>query len=194
MSEIEIKKEDGRVRYTKMRIRSALYELIQERSVEKITVTAICKRADINRATFYKHYLDVQDLIDKLQEETIQELSNKLNMAIENNPEDFIIDILKYLKANIDNQTIAGTLTMSTASSFTSKISSMIYQNFSTYMNSKITCVSDEDKNIVFAYIAAGCAGIIDYWIKGGYKESEEIIASKLTTITSSTINYLTIS
>ena len=54
MSEKNIKKEDGRVRYTKMRIRSAFYELLHEKSYDKITVTAICEKAEINRATFYR--------------------------------------------------------------------------------------------------------------------------------------------
>ena len=46
------KKEDGRVRYTKMRIRSAFYELLQKTEYENITVTSICDLAEINRATF----------------------------------------------------------------------------------------------------------------------------------------------
>ena len=61
MSDKKIKKEDGRVRYTKMRIRSAFYELLQKTEYEKITVTSICDLAEINRATFYKHYLDVPE-------------------------------------------------------------------------------------------------------------------------------------
>lgn len=191
MSEKNIKKEDGRVRYTKMRIRSAFYELLHEKSYDKITVTAICEKAEINRATFYKHYLDVADLVDKLQEETINVLAEKLNSATDTTAKDFIVDILKYLKLHMEDNNNAGLFASSTASTFTAKISRLIYLSFSTLLMPRIPDNADMDKSIVFAYIAGGCAGIIDYWAKSGYKENEEAIAAKLTTLASSTINSL---
>ena len=52
-------------------IRTALLELLQEKKFEKITVTDIVKRADINRSTFYAHYPDVMGLLEELLEETV---------------------------------------------------------------------------------------------------------------------------
>ena len=53
------KKQDARVRYTKMMIRNSLLELLRTKPIAKITVTEICEMAGINRATFYAHYSDV---------------------------------------------------------------------------------------------------------------------------------------
>ncbi len=52
-------------------IRQAFMELLKEKAFEKITVTDIVNRADINRSTFYAHYPDVMGLLDELQEEII---------------------------------------------------------------------------------------------------------------------------
>ena len=52
-------------------IRKAFLEILKEKSFEKITVTDIVKRADINRSTFYAHYPDVMGLLDEIQEEII---------------------------------------------------------------------------------------------------------------------------
>jgi len=52
-------------------IRTALLELLQEKKFEKITVTDIVKRADINRSTFYAHYPDVMGLLEELMEDTV---------------------------------------------------------------------------------------------------------------------------
>ena len=52
-------------------IRTALLELLREKKFEKITVTDIVKRADINRSIFYAHYPDVLGLVEELMEETI---------------------------------------------------------------------------------------------------------------------------
>ena len=45
-------------------IRQAFMELLREKRLEKITVTDIVNRADINRSTFYAHYTDVKALIE----------------------------------------------------------------------------------------------------------------------------------
>ena len=52
-------------------IRQAFMELLKEKTFEKITVTDIVNRADINRSTFYAHYPDVMGLLDEIQEEII---------------------------------------------------------------------------------------------------------------------------
>ena len=47
-------------------IHSALFDLMGEKPFEKITVTDIVKRADINRGTFYAHYANVPDVLQHL--------------------------------------------------------------------------------------------------------------------------------
>lgn len=56
------RKEDRRAQYSKRVIREALYELMQEMPAHKITVTELCRRADVNRSTFYAFYNDIDDL------------------------------------------------------------------------------------------------------------------------------------
>ena len=53
-------------------IRQAFLELLREKAIEKITVTDIVNRADINRSTFYAHYPDVMGLVEEMIEEAIQ--------------------------------------------------------------------------------------------------------------------------
>ena len=49
-------------------------ELLNKKEINKITVSEICKKADINRATFYRYYLDQYDLLDKIENEFLQDL------------------------------------------------------------------------------------------------------------------------
>lgn len=46
----------------------ALLELLDEKPLEKITVTDIAHRADISRGTFYLHYDSVRSVISELQD------------------------------------------------------------------------------------------------------------------------------
>ena len=76
-------------------IRSAFLELLREKPYEKITVTDIVNRADINRSTFYAHYPDVQGLVEQITGEIID---HSVEMAREMDIQDFIADPLPYLQ------------------------------------------------------------------------------------------------
>ena len=65
-------KTDARVRYTVHMIQNVFLELLKEKPVAKITVKEICEHAEINRSTFYKHYQDVYDLMEKLENEAVE--------------------------------------------------------------------------------------------------------------------------
>lgn len=55
-------------------IQEALADLLQEKPLDRITVTDLVKRADINRGTFYAHYTSIPDVIDHLIRQTFSEL------------------------------------------------------------------------------------------------------------------------
>ena len=70
MAERETKKpEDRRVKRTKKALRDCLFQLLDEKSVEEITVKELTAMADINRSTFYFYYKDIDDMIMQIQDE-----------------------------------------------------------------------------------------------------------------------------
>ena len=76
-------------------IRSAFLELLREKTCEKITVTDIVTRADINRSTFYAHYPDVRGLLEEIMGEAITystELADSLNIR------EFLEDPMPFLR------------------------------------------------------------------------------------------------
>lgn len=75
----ENKKIDRRVIYTKRAIRDSFISLQKEKPIEKISVTEICKIADINRGTFYSHYSDPYNLRECLQNELVQALEERVS-------------------------------------------------------------------------------------------------------------------
>ena len=62
----EVRKLDRRARYTRQTIRGTLLELMAEKPFSRVTVTELCKRAEMNRGTFYLHYLDLIDVLDDI--------------------------------------------------------------------------------------------------------------------------------
>ena len=64
MATIEAKKADRRVISTRSAIRKAFTDLLAETAYNKITITALAKRADVDRKTFYTHYSSVDNLLE----------------------------------------------------------------------------------------------------------------------------------
>ncbi|USL39182.1 MULTISPECIES: TetR/AcrR family transcriptional regulator [Priestia] len=77
-----LKKTDLRVIRTRKMIKESFIDLIQEKGYESITIRDITDNALINRATFYLHYVDKQDLVDKLIDEVFEELTDIINPCI----------------------------------------------------------------------------------------------------------------
>src|SRR5574344_1335446 len=69
---------DYRIRCTKCILREKLLEILNDKKIENITVTEICKKADINRATFYKYYKDNFDLLDTIKDDFAFELKSSI--------------------------------------------------------------------------------------------------------------------
>jgi len=89
---------DRRIKYTKKIIKDTFIELLEEKDLKKITVSEICKIADINRATFYRYYLDVYDLLDKIEEEFVTELKMASNDTDEYTIFSFSNDFYHFIK------------------------------------------------------------------------------------------------
>ena len=56
---------------TKSDIKEAFIQLLATKSLEDITISQLTKKAGVNRSTFYLHYLDKQDFLEQLKEETL---------------------------------------------------------------------------------------------------------------------------
>ena len=62
-------KEDLRVIRTRKLLSSTLLEMMEEESIEKISVIDLCTKAMVNRATFYAHFEDKYHLLSYALEE-----------------------------------------------------------------------------------------------------------------------------
>ena len=74
-----MKKTDLRVRRTNKMIIEAFIQLVEEKGYDQITVQDISQRAMINRATFYAHYKDKQDLYDTIFDFAIEAFTSVLS-------------------------------------------------------------------------------------------------------------------
>lgn len=99
-------KDDRRVKYTKLALRQSLLELLEEKPIGRITVKEICERADINRATFYAHYFDAFDLLEKIESSLIESIEARLDLSSNGDISASVKSICHTIKENQDICTI----------------------------------------------------------------------------------------
>lgn len=68
-----MKKEDLRTKRTRKMILEAFINLVEEKGYEHVTVSDIASQAMINRATFYAHFKDKQDVYDYIFKEAVEQ-------------------------------------------------------------------------------------------------------------------------
>ncbi|MCM3758006.1 TetR/AcrR family transcriptional regulator [Sporosarcina aquimarina] len=66
---------DLRVIKTKEALHNALLEVLDEKSLNAISISEICRRAKVNRGTFYLHYAQVEDLFEEYFKEITADLA-----------------------------------------------------------------------------------------------------------------------
>lgn len=87
---------------SRTKIEKTFVELLQTKKLHEITVSDICKRAPVNRTTFYAIYQDIYALADSIREDLEQ---NVMNMYQEEYAEGYNSnDYLKLFRHIYDNQ------------------------------------------------------------------------------------------
>ena len=80
--------EDKRIRKTKKFLKQSLIDLLENKPFDQITVTELCRQADISRITFYSHYDDKYALVDDISCDMLEIARDDFHrMQKENNPE-----------------------------------------------------------------------------------------------------------
>lgn len=60
-------------------IKSALGDLLLEKALDKVTVTDVVNRAQINRGTFYAHFINIPDVIDTCVQEAFSRMADAIS-------------------------------------------------------------------------------------------------------------------
>jgi AcrR family transcriptional regulator len=160
---------DARVRYTKMVIVQSFARLLKEKPINKITVKEICNLAEINRTTFYKHYLDVYDLLDKIEAQFLEELLSVLQSRENTTVKDMLTFIMVNFKA--EEETYKAICSPYGDPAFSVKIFEACHDISLSGNALESRKLSPAQKEWAYRFAANGCNGIINQWISGGMKE-----------------------
>lgn len=175
-------KTDARVRYTKMRIKEAFFARLAEKPVSKITVKELCDMAEINRATFYKHYADPFDLLAQVEEEALDDLRKEIQMYGNDSRQSVLLTILRNISDTSNPYAVLASPNGDPG--FTARLSELFYREFQPRFAQDLPGRTEEEQNAAYLFVAGGCGLLLSKWVKSGMRTPAEDVAQTLRTIT----------
>ncbi len=167
---------------SKRLIREAYIELLKEKPLEKVTVTDIVKRADINRGTFYAHYADTRAVLEQIENEIIDRMKDFLSgfnyRNFFQNPLPTLLKVVRFLEENKPYREFLEST--GNAEPFLARAR----QIFTDYLKSDLQ-IPDEVKNSLefktsTLFISGGIINVYRAWFQGETDQSPEELSITL--------------
>ncbi|MFC6347375.1 TetR/AcrR family transcriptional regulator [Vagococcus carniphilus] len=184
-----MKENDLRYLRTRKMIIEAMVNLLKTSNFNDISVTSICKEAQISRSGFYLHYLDKYDLVESF----LKDYMVKANQLIQTNDilnkKDFMLTMLTHLKN--EGQLIALLLSKNGSIDVQTSIKEMVKENarknILPFLNVDISSTVEEQ--YILAYLSNALFGVLQEWINNGQKESPETIVNIINKLMTNKLN-----
>jgi AcrR family transcriptional regulator len=184
-------KMDRRKLKTRRLLQKALLEVIEEKGAERVTVSDVTKKADVNRGTFYLHYTDSMDMLQKVKDEIWEGLRERidkldpydyLQFANKKEPYPTLVKVVEYFGENADFFRVI--LGPKGDPSYSIRIKDyLIKQHLSNMLNTAKPEVSKSSLPFEFliASIASANISILQHWIDTERRQSPREIALMIT-------------
>ena len=172
------REQDLRFIRTAQRIKAAFFQLADSIGFEKMTVRDLAERAGINRSTFYLHYTDKFDLLDKLEDELLREIKTSIaTMPLQDFgevPLDFSkateVLTLVYTHIQENHHLFSLILVQNGGASFQRKFVEAIQSMLQAQIN--LPALLGVPEHYLLALIAGLHTGLIREWLRSGMRES----------------------
>jgi len=174
------KKIDPRVKRSRLFLQNALISLIAEKGFEEITVQEITKKADLNRATFYLHFQDKNDLLEQSIREMLDELVYTLTTRKVASTKEFLFLLFEHIAMHSEFYRVM--LGKKGVSGFTSRLKEVLKEAF---YNGLLRAQPDDQKlliprEILINYITSAHIGVILNWLENDMSYSPSYMATNL--------------
>ncbi|MEN8702328.1 TetR/AcrR family transcriptional regulator [Bacillus infantis] len=180
MSNQKEEKVDPRIIRSKRMFKEALVSLLQENGDQsKLTVQKLADRAELNRATFYLHYQDIEDLKEQMVDEALQELTETLHPLYAENEDQTTPPIVSFLEHIYEHADLFNVMLES--KDFRSKLFDIITGIISTRRETRKG--KGRSPQVPIEIIASSTFGIVSWWIQKGMPYTPGYLAEQINLV-----------
>ena len=179
---------------TTAKIRNTFIKMLSTTAVNDITVTDLCKGANVNRATFSYHYDSVTAVYAEIEKNLETEFSRFLAQSLitdDGSPEkSFYVTFFEFVARNADMCRLIVN-SPRTSSTFLTKALDAGREKVMAVMTTLFPDCPTEKIEYYYLFVSQGFVGLMSYWLNSGMKESPEEIAAIGESVSQRGINYL---
>lgn len=183
---------DRRCVKTKKAIKNALASLMIEKDITQITIKDIADVADINRKTFYSHYVSIFDILDEIENEIVTSLNS-------------IVKNMDFSKGRYDTYSVFEKLTgliyedfdfykyllqSKTYSNLANKIKTVLKETITNILLTDMK-VNKNTLSMAVEFIAAGTISVYQQWLGSDRSQSLEDVSRTIGVLTFNGFNNI---
>jgi len=168
---------DRRIQKTRQAIMNTFVDLLTEKGFDKITINDIADRANINRGTFYLHYVDKFDLLDKCIETYIEPLLQQCANTTDTSTDAIALQsIFEYLEKNFTIYKLL--LSNEGAGFFRNRLYAIIAQAL------EVIAIKPENNafsnGVTIHFLTSGFIGVLEWWLNNSMPCNVQEITDQL--------------
>lgn len=182
-------KGNRRILYTKKVLKDSLLKLLETKDIHQVTVTNLCKEADVNRGTFYAHYKDAYDLLESMENELFAQVVQYIEATpVEQYFNSLLINVLELIKENKDLCKIL--LCRQRDNKLLEKLFFIAYKAGLEPIFKESGEQNEAHFNYYIKYVVGGCIAIIQAWLQNDFPESTEELAKIINSVSTMASSY----
>lgn len=163
---------------SKQLINNALAQLLHEKPLDKITVSEVVRKANINRSTFYAHYSDIPQVLNQLILHTFDEIHTvfKQQQKTEHAPSQILKQIQIIMENDMDfYKTI---MTSSAAPMLQQQLANIVLDSFD-FDKKTSFCQDSTTYELQLAFFTGGLMRLYQNWFEGKLEISLDQLTEK---------------
>lgn len=173
------RREDRRIRKTKIALREALTTLMAQKPIQNIRVRELAEMVDINRGTFYRYYRDIYDMLGKLEDELFEKFEalfeGKDTPTSVSEAKETLVSVFELMLENKD--LVLALMGENGDPKFVERIRKMVRDRIVEDLIRVYDKDPDETFEYIYAFVVSGCTGMIQRWLSVGADETPEKMA-----------------
>lgn len=176
-------KQDLRITVTKRLIREALLRLLETKPLDKIKVNELCAASGVNRATFYRHYETLGDVLRETELELLRQMPRPARSPRDvTEARDHLETVCMYLYSHADVLRIL--LQNRTDRDMLQGMTDFYRSLLELRKEESHACAVDEDTaKVIIALVGGGGQCLLRQWLLGDIQKTPTQIAAILCSV-----------
>ena len=160
----------------------ALLTLMRTKPFDEITVSELCQQAGVNRSTFYAHYSNTTELLVEIQEQSVNQILEKVDTAVLEQAHNVEVRdqvILPYLTAMLENRDFVASFVNQTPELWTTRGTTALLKKLSEII--AFYGITDPVRaDYITRFYGSGVFSVLRQWVARDYADSPAEIADIL--------------